>query len=842
MHVMSSRVRGKVLFYWSVLAVLLLGSAMAFPQQQYQDQDQNQPQDQYQNQSQDEDPPPEAGRLSAIQGNVSVQPAGAQDWGQAYMNLPLGPGDRIYTDQGSRAEIQVGQTYVRIGPNTDITLVDATSQAVTFGMGAGSADVHAFGLWPNQQLQVQTPSGTATVYQPTDFRTDVYAEQQADQDQQGGAASAVFTPFNGSVEVAGADDVGATVQAGQSFELEGTNPVYPQWLEPAGLDQLDQWSRTRDGQVGRARSYQYMSPGMPGGYELDDAGQWQAGTEYGNMWFPHVEAGWAPYRNGHWISRGPWGWVWVEDEPWGYAPFHYGRWVNYRGRWGWIPGPVQVHPVWSPALVVFAGGMQGGGGALSVWIPLGPGEPYRPWYRCSPRYIDRVNITNIQPAPRVQVRNTYVNITNVNITNITYVNRTVGATAVPREAFASGRQVRQVVVHVTPQQLAQARVEARPMVQPTRANLIARPATKPVPVKARPMLINSKGMAVAAQPHARPAPPPVRRMAAAPRPIPGRKVMAPPPNAKMTPAAQKAAQQRPAPGVAARPGQEPQGNRPGQPNANGHEQPGNRPGQPNAPGHPGQGNQPAERGGNARPGQGPEQHPGVPAPGAHPQPQQHPEAPGATPQRPGQEQPNARPGQQPPERPGQQHPERPGQQPGQQPERPGQQHPERPGMAPERPGNQQPNARPGEQPPTRPGQQPPERPNQQPNARPGGQPNNRPGEQPNAGRGPEQRQGPPQGLNQQQHPRPEQSPQAGRPMQQERPGAAQRPRQEQRQANPPERRGPPPPQQARPENRPAAPSNNARGNQNERNRNEPNKNEPNKNKPKPNRPDQNPPQ
>jgi hypothetical protein len=784
------------------LAVLLLGCAVTFAQDEYAQNDQ--------------DPPPEAGRLSAISGNVSVQPAGAQDWGQAYLNLPLGPGDRIYTDAGSRAEIQVGQTYLRVGPNTDVTLVDATSQAITIGLGAGSMDVHAYGLWPNQQLQVQTPSGTGTVYQPTDFRADVYAQGQS-QDQN---VSAVFTPFNGSVDVAGADGVGATVQAGQSFEMAGTNPVYPQWLEPAGPDQLDQWSRMRDEQVAQAQSYQYMSPGMPGGYELDRAGQWRAGTEYGNVWFPNVDQDWAPYRNGHWIDREPWGWVWVEDEPWGYAPFHYGRWVNYQGRWGWIPGPRQEHPVWSPALVVFAGGVQGGGGDLSVWFPLGPGEPYRPWYPCSPRYVDQVNITNIQPAPRVVVQRTYVNITNVNITNVTYVNRTVGATAVPREAFASGRPVRQAVVHVTPQQLQQARVEARPVVQPTRAAMITRPAVKPVPVKAAPVLINAKGMAVAAKPHAQPQAPPVRQ-AAAPAPIPGRRAIAPPPNARMTPAAQQAERSHPAPGMAGGQPQNPQARpEPGRPgNEQGHQpiaRPGNQPGneqgaRPNQPAaKPGE--QPSQQPG-ARPGNQPgyQQRPGMePQPGS--QPGQRPAMPPQT-NRPGTQEPQ-RPGTAPQQRPMPEQPpsarpdQRPVQPPPARPAPQDQSRPERPGMTPQRPPEERPqNPQPGRPLP--------------PAAQPG--PQNRP-EPPAQRPAPEQRPTP-----QQQRPAPEQQrpmpPPARQTAPAERPGPPPaQPRPESRPQNPPPR-----PQQ--PETRPAP--------QPDRNHPEPQR-EPDKNKPQ--RPEQNPPQ
>src|SRR5215475_1445993 len=67
-----------------------------------------------------DDPPPEAGRISYVSGNVSIQPVTSDEWGQAYPNLPLGPGDRIFTDANSRAEVQIGQTYVRIGPNSDV--------------------------------------------------------------------------------------------------------------------------------------------------------------------------------------------------------------------------------------------------------------------------------------------------------------------------------------------------------------------------------------------------------------------------------------------------------------------------------------------------------------------------------------------------------------------------------------------------------------------------------------------------------------------------------------------------------------------------------------------------
>ncbi len=464
-----------------------------------------------------DDPPPEAGRISYISGNVSIQPVTSDDWGQAYPNLPVGPGDRIFTDSDGRAEIQVGQTYVRIGPNSDVTLVDDSTFNINFGIAQGSIHLHSFGLWPRQLLDISTPNGNAEFGNAGDLRVDVLPTDGA----------TVFTNLGQFADITAAGDFRQELNYGQSLELAGSNPVSPQWLQPAGPDDLDSWSQERDQQLSRVASFQYVSPDIPGAADLDANGDWQPATEYGAVWFPrNVSADWEPYHNGHWINRDPWGWVWVEDESWGYAPFHYGRWVNYSGRWGWVPGPVNVRPIWSPALVVFAGGVHsGGGGGLSVWFPLGPGEAYRPWYRCSPRYIDQVNITNIRESRRVHVQNTYVN---VNVTNITYVNQTRGMSAMRQDDFASGRSMRNVAVRVDPRDMQQARPLARPEGNPTPRAIVSRPVTRPVPVSIqRPQLINQQGRQIAARPGATPvaAPP---RPAPPMRQLPGRTIVAAP--------------------------------------------------------------------------------------------------------------------------------------------------------------------------------------------------------------------------------------------------------------------------------------------------------------------------
>ena len=60
------------------------------------------------------DPPGRVARLSFAQGKVSFQPSGETDWSEASVNRPMTTGDRLYTDQGARAELEVGPFAVRL--------------------------------------------------------------------------------------------------------------------------------------------------------------------------------------------------------------------------------------------------------------------------------------------------------------------------------------------------------------------------------------------------------------------------------------------------------------------------------------------------------------------------------------------------------------------------------------------------------------------------------------------------------------------------------------------------------------------------------------------------------
>ena len=406
------------------------------------------------------DPPGRVARLSLIQGKVSFQPSGETDWSEATVNRPVSTGDRLFTDQGARAELEVGPFAVRLAPSTDVTLANLSDQLMQLGVGQGTLRVTLYELPEGNSVEIDTPNGALLLQAPGSYRVDTAPD--------GNSTRVMVTA--GSLQVS-AGDLSKTVQGGQTVQLTGTGPVMAAEIQAPPQDDFDHWCAGRDRRVQDSASARQVGPAVPGAPDLDANGRWATDPNYGPVWYPAaVPPDWVPYRYGHWVFIEPWGWTWVEAEPWGYAPFHYGRWVRIGPGWAWVPGPVVVRPVYAPALVAFVGGPGFGIGiGVQAWFPLGPREPFVPWYHYSPAYIRQVNVVNV------------TNITNV--TNVHYVNRQAGFTAVSGEAFRGGGRVDRGIVHVTPTQISHAEVMPHPDVTPTSHAVFGSRAVDPPPVR-----------------------------------------------------------------------------------------------------------------------------------------------------------------------------------------------------------------------------------------------------------------------------------------------------------------------------------------------------------------------
>jgi hypothetical protein len=451
----------------------------------------------------DDDPPERVARLSYIQGSVSFQPAGEPDWVQAFTNRPVTTGDRIWADQGARAELDIGAATVRLNGSTGFSFLNLDDRTTQIELTEGTIDIRVRRLDRDEIFEVDTPNQAFSILRPGRYRL------QASED----GNSTYVIVRNGEGEATGAGQT-YTMRSGESGTFTGTDQLYADIYDASDRDDFDNWGDGRDRRYDDSQSARYVSPDVVGYEDLDDYGSWRSEPEYGSVWVPtRVDSQWAPYRNGHWAWISPWGWTWVDDEPWGYAPFHYGRWVSLRGRWCWVPGPRQIRPVYAPALVVFIGGGQfGGGGGFGVnvaWFPLGPREVYVPSYNVSRRYVERVNISNttVNTTTITNIYNTQITNNNVTNTRITYVNRTVrgGVTAVPQSTFASAQPVARSVVVVNQQQIAAASITRRAPVAPTR-NSVLGPSASNANRVARPSAAVMQRAVVAKAP---PPPPPV---------------------------------------------------------------------------------------------------------------------------------------------------------------------------------------------------------------------------------------------------------------------------------------------------------------------------------------------
>ena len=372
------------------------------------------------------DPSGRVGRLNYINGPVSVQPAGVTDWMDAEVNPPLTTSDQVWVGAGGRAEIQVGSTALRLNSNTAFQFLNLDDQTIQIQLSQGTLTVRARNLAQNQNLELDTPSLAFTVLRPGEYRIG------ADPDRQ----TTTVTVRDGDGEVTGGGQT-FPVRAGLQAIVVGGDQITYNLVSAPRADAWDQWCSSRDRRADRSPSARYVSREVGGYEDLDQYGSWASQPGYGPVWMPAgVAAAWAPYHDGHWAWIAPWGWTWVDEAPWGFAPYHYGRWASFSGRWGWVPGPYGVSPVYAPALVGWVGGGRGGSGfsmsfsfgtaAAVGWFALGPREPYFPAYGVSSGYFGRVNRTNTVFGNGAfnNYYNDSRNPNNPSLANIRYANRT----------------------------------------------------------------------------------------------------------------------------------------------------------------------------------------------------------------------------------------------------------------------------------------------------------------------------------------------------------------------------------------------------------------------------------
>jgi len=375
-------------------------------------------------------PPGRVAQLSYAEGSISLEPAGADNWTSATLNRPLTLGDKLWSDQSSRAELDIGDAVIRLGSSTGFSFLNLDDQTAQMQVTAGTLIVHVRTLANGAHDEIDTPNLALTLDQPGTYRVEV---------SDSGDTTIVKVDDGDALATGGGQSYPITAQ--QSVTFTGTSTLAADFATLGAPDSLDDWSMQRDQQAQQQASVaqQYVPPDMVGADDLGSYGSWESTANWGYAWFPTVAVGWAPYSLGRWVWISPWGWTWVDQEPWGFAPFHYGRWGRWHDRWCWVPGPRRARPFYAPALVGWVGGSHAGPRGHVGWFPLGPRDVYVPGYRVSPGYVRNINVANARYVNTTYINNVYEG----RVHGVHYVNSGVpGAiTAVPRNVFTSAQVV-----------------------------------------------------------------------------------------------------------------------------------------------------------------------------------------------------------------------------------------------------------------------------------------------------------------------------------------------------------------------------------------------------------------
>ncbi|MBA4178672.1 MAG: hypothetical protein C0505_19245, partial [Leptothrix sp. (in: Bacteria)] len=386
-----------------------------------------------------QDPPGRVGRLADFSGAVSWWDDDAGQWADADRNRPLTGGDRLATARGARAELRVGSTVLRLAGDSELEVLRLDDERLVFQLHSGSLALRVRSREVADEVEVVTAETRCLPQREGHYRID-----RDDDVTRAGSWRGLLRCGDGA---------GLLVGEGQRAELyrvarrDGSGGLRQAWIAMPD-DRFADGVLAEDGREVRLAAERYVSPEMTGAEDLDRYGRWEQHPEYGALWLPtQVADDWAPYRYGRWTWVAPWGWTWIDDAPWGFAPFHYGRWVTWHGRWYWVPGAYVARPVYAPALVAWIGGSGWGvsvqlGGPTVGWVPLAPREVYRPHYRVSPGYVERVN-----PTPKYHWNHPP---RQVPTGPISYGNQGVprGVTVVPRDVLVRRQPVARGVVEL----------------------------------------------------------------------------------------------------------------------------------------------------------------------------------------------------------------------------------------------------------------------------------------------------------------------------------------------------------------------------------------------------------
>src|SRR5260370_23563850 len=121
----------------------------------------------------DDDPPSRVARLSYAHGTVSFNPGGTDDWVSAVVNRPITTGDKLWTDNGARAELHIVSAAIRLSDNTGFSFLNLDDLMAQIRLTEGTLNVRVRRLEQDATFQIDTPNLAFSVLRPGNYKINV---------------------------------------------------------------------------------------------------------------------------------------------------------------------------------------------------------------------------------------------------------------------------------------------------------------------------------------------------------------------------------------------------------------------------------------------------------------------------------------------------------------------------------------------------------------------------------------------------------------------------------------------------------------------------------------------
>ncbi len=229
-----------------------------------------------------------AARVQYLLGEVSVSSGGTDHWTAAVLNSSLTSNTHVWTDNNSRAELNVGGAFIRMNSEASLTLTYLSRSTVQLQVNQGTVSLTVEHLLAGEIYEMDTLNGALTVMKSGVYSIGVNPV----------AGQTLVTVRQGSITATGQGSA-VSINSDQQVQFNNGYSLQHTAQKAPPPDGFDDWVNVRNQRLGIPHHRPYFAVGV-GGF-----GPWGMVAVHGPIGAPPLAQStapvWVPYPFGHWV-------------------------------------------------------------------------------------------------------------------------------------------------------------------------------------------------------------------------------------------------------------------------------------------------------------------------------------------------------------------------------------------------------------------------------------------------------------------------------------------------------------------------------------------------------------